>query len=134
MKKMIPCIKSDRLHFSWLKLLTLCFLLVGFNRCYFDVIVTEDVDETEEVGFNDDIIPIFQRSCASCHDGEITVPDLTKSAAYESLANGNYISVVSPSTSGLISKINTSHPFEGALTDSEIQQIIQWMGNGAANN
>ena len=134
MRKFLHKNTTDRRFFFMQQLLIGCLFLVGLNSCYFDVVVTEDIDETAEISFSEDLVPVFQSSCTSCHDGEITVPNLKKQVAYESLVNGNYISVASPSTSGLITKINSDHPFAGALTDTEIQKITQWMAAGAANN
>lgn len=109
-------------------------LMIGLNACYFDVIVTENIDETAAISFSENIIPVFQASCTSCHDGEITFPNLTRESAYLELTAGNYLSVASPSTSGLITKIKSDHPFAGALSETEIQKIIKWMAEGAANN
>jgi len=109
-------------------------LLFSLNSCYYDVIVTEDMDETEQVSFRNNIVPVFQASCTSCHDGEITEPDFTANAAYSSLTKGNYVSVTNPESSTLIRKIRGDHPYAGALTETEIQWIIRWMEDGAANN
>ena len=134
MRKSLHDSKRDHGFFFMPKLLVGCLLLIGLDSCYFDVVVTEDIDEIAEISFSQDVVPIFQSSCVSCHDGVITVPNLTKEFAYESLVNGNYISVSSPSASGLITQVNSAHPFAGALTETEIEIITKWMAEGAENN
>ncbi len=110
---------------------TACLALTG---CYFDVIIPEEVSETEVISFAEDIQPIFNATCISCHNGNIASPNLTSGNAYDELAGGGYLSVSSPEESGLIQKLNSEHPYAGALTSAETQKLLNWMTQGALDN
>jgi hypothetical protein len=117
------------------KLLALLILgLLCFQSCYYDVVITEEEDETEVKSFSSDVLPILRSSCASCHDGTITLPDLRDANAYKSLMQGNYVSVSDPENSAIILKIRSGHPYTNALSESEIQRIITWIKEGVQNN
>ncbi len=117
---------------SWGILLVL--IAFSFNACYFDVVIAEELNEVEEISFSKNIVPVFQASCTSCHNGQVTSPDFTRTSAYAELINGNYISITNPETSTLITKIQSGHPYTGSVTDTEINRIVQWIKNGALNN
>lgn len=108
--------------------------LICFQSCYYDVVITEEEDETEVKSFSGDVLPILRSSCATCHDGTVTLPDMRDANAYKSLIQGNYISVSDPENSALIQKIRSGHPYANALTESEIQRIVSWIKEGALNN
>lgn len=112
------------------------FMLIVFlfQACYFDVIINEEPNTSEAVSFSKDLVPVFQASCVSCHDGQITQPDFSSSVLYTNLSTGNYLSVTDPENSTLITKIRSDHPYAGAVTETEIQKLITWMKEGAANN
>lgn len=115
---------------------TLLFILIilGFQSCYYDLVINEEGDATSTKSFSGDVLPVFRSSCVSCHDGTITLPDLRDDKAYQSLISGNYLLVSYPDKSALISKIRSGHPYEGALTEGEIQRLIGWIGEGAKEN
>ncbi|MGV8091204.1 MAG: hypothetical protein AB2L24_04990 [Mangrovibacterium sp.] len=112
------------------------FLLIVFlfQACYFDVVINETPDTSEAVSFSKDLVPVFRASCVSCHDGQTAQPDFSSSVLYTSLSTGNYLSVTDPENSTLITKIRSDHPYAGAVTEIEIQKLIRWMKEGAANN
>lgn len=109
-------------------------ILLGFQSCYYDVVITEEETATLIKSFSGDVLPVFRSSCVSCHDGTITYPDLRDANAYKSLTLGNYLSVSDPENSKLITKIRSGHPYQGALTEGEIQRLIGWMKEGAKEN
>lgn len=115
-------------------LLVMLFTMLLLTGCYFDVMVEERIVETSDISFSDDIIPIFQSSCISCHDGIVAYPLLIENYAYESLWSGNYINVDDAKSCMLIKKIQEDHPFEGAVTNTEMEKIILWIEQGASNN
>ncbi len=102
--------------------------------CYFDVIIPEEVSDTATISFAEDIQPLFDATCVSCHNGNIASPDLTSGNAYLELTAGGYYSVAEPEQSVLVQKLSADHPFEGALTAAELQKIINWMSQGAQDN
>jgi mono/diheme cytochrome c family protein len=108
--------------------------LICFQGCYYDVVITEEEDGTEVKSFSGDVLPILRSSCATCHDGRATLPDMRDANAYKSLIKGNYISVSEPENSAIIVKIQSGHPYENVLSESEIQRIITWIKEGAADN
>ena len=116
------------------RILFLLLILLGFQSCYYDVIINEEETETEAKSFSSYVLPVFRSSCVSCHDGIITLPDLTDANAYQSLTLGNYLSVTDPEKSVLILKIRSGHPYQDALAEGEIQQLISWIKEGAKEN
>ncbi len=104
------------------------------SGCYFDVIIEEEVEANTIISFSEDINPVFKSSCVSCHDGIISYPNLTSANAYESLLSGNFINTDNAENSTLIQKLNDNHPFDGSVTNTELQKIILWINQGALDN
>ena len=109
-------------------------IILGFQGCYYDVVINEEETGTVAKSFSSDVLPVFRSSCVSCHDGTITLPDLRDANAYKSLTLGNYLSVSDPEKSTLIIKIRSGHPYQGALAEGEILRLIGWIGEGAKEN
>lgn len=109
-------------------------IILGFQSCYYDVVINEEEAATSVKSFSGDVLPVFRSSCVSCHDGTIALPDLRDANAYKSLTLGNYLSVSDPEKSPLITKIRSGHPYQGALTEGEILRLTSWMKEGAKEN
>ena len=109
-------------------------IILGFQSCYYDVVINEEETATSVKSFSSDVLPLFRSSCVSCHDGTITLPDLRDANAYKSLTLGNYLLVSDPEKSSLIAKIRSGHPYQGALTEGEIQRLISWIKEGLKEN
>ncbi|MCA0931530.1 hypothetical protein LCM02_03630 [Lutimonas saemankumensis] len=60
-------------------------LFVG--SCYYDEFPPDVVDIPDVVSYSNDIMPLWEGQCVSCHNGAIP-PDLTPENSYESLLNG----------------------------------------------
>jgi hypothetical protein len=116
------------------RLLLLLFGLTLFQSCYYDVVIEAEETTTQTPGFSGNVMPILKSTCATCHDGTATLPDLRDANAYKSIIQGNYVSVSDPENSALIQKIRSGHPYANALTESEIQRIVGWIKEGAPNN
>lgn len=112
----------------------LVMISVMFGSCYYDVIIEEEVAETKAMSFSDDVMPVFKSSCISCHDGLVAHPTLQVSSAYQTLISGNYLDIENPNKSPLMIKLNDNHPFEGAITSTEIKKIQLWIEQGAKDN
>jgi len=124
--------QADKFNiFQCITIVITAFILCS---CYYDVIIEEEVQATTKISFSNDVIPVFKSSCVSCHDGIIAYPNLTSANAYQSLISGNYINTEDASSSTLIEKLNEDHPFEGAITSTELQKIILWINQGALDN
>ena len=109
-------------------------ILLGFQACYYDVVITGPDNISMAKSFSNDVLPVFRSSCVSCHNGIIALPDLADANAYKSLTLGNYLSVSDPEKSVLIQRIRSGHPYPGALAEGEIRQLISWMQEGAKDN
>ena len=116
------------------RLLLLLFGLTLLQSCYYDVVIEAEENTTHTPSFRDNVLPILKSTCATCHDGTATLPDLRDANAYKSIVQGNYVSVSDPENSSLIHKIRSGHPYTNALTESEIQRIVGWIKEGAPNN
>lgn len=115
---------------TFFSLLSLFFL----QGCYYDVIIVEELDSSVKQSFSADIVPIFQTSCISCHDGVISVPNLSKNHAYSALLDGNYVTVGKSDESVIVEKLQGGHPFDGAVTDTEMAKLLLWIDAGANDN
>lgn len=108
--------------------------LITFHSCYYDVIIEEDETTTNAKSFSNDVLPILKSTCASCHDGTVALPDLRDVNAYQSITQGKYITVSDPENSIIILKVQSGHPYTNALSEKEIQRIVDWIKEGAENN
>jgi len=107
--------------------------------CYYDKTVLVEEEETREISFAQDIVPILDASCniAGCHNVGGIPPVLTADKAYGSLTNGNYIDVDAPENSELYQwltgKRSTPMPLSGP--DASINaKVLAWIKQGARNN
>jgi hypothetical protein len=87
-----------------------------------------------EVSFADDIQPLLEANCATCH-GETALGGL-KVTDYQSLAAGGQSGPAfvagSPDESLVVTKMSGEHP--GVLTGADLQMLIDWIAAGAENN
>lgn len=92
-----------------------------------------------EVSFVNDVFPILQSRCSSCHMGEYTSKNLnmdTYKDLMEGSQNGPVIIAGNAKESLLVQKISSSEmPKRGPkLTPAQIQIIGDWINAGAPNN
>jgi hypothetical protein len=109
-------------------LLATVFSFVLLSSCERVILEDEPIPDSERVSFSEDIVPIF-RSCTGCHSGAIT-PDLQNNP-YQSLKDGGYINVAQPAQSELYLKLKTSGTHSSKATPVQVQQILQWISQGA---
>jgi cytochrome b subunit of formate dehydrogenase len=101
-------------------------------------VVAEHAEEAAasvgEVSFANDILPLLEDKCATCH-GEIAMGDLNVTS-YEALAKGgaNGPAVVpgSPDESLIVKTMQGKHL--GKLAEPDLQKLIAWIAAGAENN
>jgi mono/diheme cytochrome c family protein len=92
-----------------------------------------------DVSFANDVQPILQTRCGSCHMGEFVNKNL-RMDTYESLMagsqNGPVIVAGDAKHSLLVQKISSGEmPKRGPkLTPAQVQVIIEWIDAGAPNN
>ena len=87
-----------------------------------------------EVNYTQNVLPVFENKCASCHHTSGVSPLLMGPNSYNSIISGGYINTSSAKDSKLIIKINGGHPQPGALSSIEEQTLLQWIEEGANNN
>ncbi len=88
------------------------------------------------VGYIEDIQPIFQKNCSTCHSPATRLQELV-ATAYEPLMagsiNGPVVVPKEPGNSKLWEMISTNKmPLIGALTGQEKSTIEEWIAQGAA--
>jgi hypothetical protein len=112
-----------------------------FYSCYYDEVLPEPVTipTNQNISFSNDLIPIFQESCAlsGCHVPGAQHPDLTPSAAYNSLISDNLINVQDPAASELYQWLigNKEQPMPITGVDPQIAALVlAWIQQGAQNN
>ena len=116
------------------------------TNCSKDKGPVDDEPATEEVSFANDVQPIFDRSCISCHPSSGNL-DLTSGNSYSQLVNvaasgysGKRVIPGDAENSILYKKIDGSEvygsnmPLGSSLSDVEIETIEQWIEEGAKNN
>lgn len=115
-------------------LFILGFILLTISACEYKFIDPIEVELPDEpVSFSEQIEPVFQDKCITCHSS--TSPILTTGNAYDNLINGNYVDTVMPEQSVLYEKLNDGHPGGNeALSPTELALILKWIREGAKNN
>lgn len=91
------------------------------------------------VSFNDDILPIFQNSCISCHGGEKIEKGLSLRTYADMMAGSQNGAVVVPGNAqeSSVAELVANHkmPKRGPkLSDAQVQLIIDWINQGAQDN
>lgn len=92
------------------------------------------------VSFQDDVRPIFERACSSCHGALGGWDASTYESVITSGENAPVISPGDPANSLLVQKLQGTQevgdimPPSGQLPQEEIQIIIDWIEAGAENN
>ena len=115
-------------------------VLIALVGCYKDVTSPgQDPNAPpQNVSYSGDIQPIFDASCTSsgCHDDKPShAPALVPTKSYNALISGGYVNTAVPTSSKLYTEVKSgSMPPSGALKQSDIQKILDWIRLGAPNN
>jgi hypothetical protein len=95
-------------------------------------VVYPPLDIPTDVSYSEDVQPIWDAKCISCHGGGIS-PDMRVNVSYLELMNGGYIDTDNPEESSLMEKLyEGSH--DARATEAEKQTILSWITEGAENN
>lgn len=97
---------------------------------------------TIPVSFRNDVQPIFNSSCISCHNATHQYLQLDSCCSYYELfytgTNASYIDTLNPSNSILIKRmtgeIGPTMPLTGQLPQDQIDLVLRWIEEGARNN
>ena len=95
--------------------------------------------EPAAISFANDITPILQKSCVNCHGGDRIEEGLVMKTYADLMAGSDNGAVVVPGNAAesLMVKMIASKkmPKRGPkLTDTQIQQIVDWINQGAMDN
>ena len=117
-----------------------CSMFYLLSGCYKDRTVIVDAAEvTRTVTFTQDLVPIFNNSCAmsGCHGTGGQSPNLSTGNAYNSLTIGNYYDKNAPANSIIYLKMTgkrgTPMPVSGVNKDYAAL-VLAWIKQGANNN
>ena len=114
-------------------------LFIFVWSCEYDAVLPE-LPPTDEISFQQHIIPIFNEGCNSsgCHSGiDDFPPDLSPGRAYDALFAGNYIDTLTPESSLLYQWMlgNEGAAMPPTGTDPVYNgTILKWIEEGARNN
>jgi hypothetical protein len=110
------------------------------TSCYYDEMPPEAVIPIPDVvSYSEDVQPLWDKDCISCHKPGETAPDLTAANSYLALTqNSRY--VIAGNAAG--SKLHKSlvgdgasiMPTKGKWSDSKIALVDKWINDGALNN
>ena len=115
-------------------------VILTVTSCYYDEIPPEPVVPLpESVSYTNDIQPLWDQSCISCHSPGATAPDLTTANSYGALTvNSRYV-IPGNAANSILYKCLTGNgapqmPTSGKLSDSKIALVEKWINDGALNN
>lgn len=136
------------------KSLAFVLVILSFTNCADNIVDSvESIDQKDITvvvpTFSDIQENIFNKSCAfsGCHGANSISPDLSGNA-YENVVNKSsstgisYITPNNPTESYLLQKVTPDGNFQGspmplsasALSQEQIEAIIEWINDGAKNN
>lgn len=131
--------KKIRLHYAWLIITAITMI----HSCRKDTgPITIPLPVTQQVSFRNDIQPIFNSSCISCHNATHPSLQLDSCCSYYELlfvgTNAPYVDTMNPAESRLIKRMTgetgPTMPLTGALPQDQIDLVLRWIEEGARNN
>jgi len=104
------------------------FFAAGFISCEKNVIDPIVIDPGVQISFQNDVKPILDSKCKSCHNGYKFSP------TYQSIVDAGYINTANPESSILydFGFMDASHIARS--NDVEKQKVLLWIQQGALNN
>ncbi len=113
------------------------FMMLFLVSCTKDYLVQPEPPSS--VSFSNDVIPIFNNNCVSCHGDNGVSPNLTPDKAYTSLlSDPGLVQSGNPDGSELYQMVTGQNgsvmPPSGMMPKSKTDIIYQWIKDGAQNN
>lgn len=116
-------------------------IIISLTACEKDqgpIVKPVPLDTTKVISFKNDVQPIFDYHCASCHSGSMRV-DLRPCCSYQMLTENYYVDTLNPRYSFLYLKLTGEAPprmplHGDPLEDYQMDLIYEWMKQGAKNN
>lgn len=120
----------------FLKLLFLSGTLLSLlTACEYDYIVPTPpppVVENDTISYSQDIQPIFNTKCNSCHAS--ASPVLTPGVSYNNLKTGNFVVEGNPAASELYIVCKPGGSMANYTTSEQLALISRWITAGAKND
>ena len=91
----------------------------------------EEIIYIEGVSFSNDIQPLFDAKCVSCHSGTIP-PDLRSANSFKALSEEGFLTL--PVAENTLYKEVISNSHESFTSTKEKSMIYSWLLDGAENN
>ena len=90
----------------------------------------------DNVSFNNDIIPIFDRSCnmGGCHSSGGILPDLTPEAAYLNITLLGYVEEGQTAEESIFYQAIDGGSMQDYASDEDRAYIKKWIDDGAEDN
>ncbi len=110
------------------------------TSCYYDEMPPEAVIPIPDVvSYSDDIQPLWDQDCVSCHKAGATAPDLSAANSYLALTANNKYVIPGNATGSKLHKSLVGDgaaimPTAGKWSDSKIALVDKWITDGALNN
>ena len=110
------------------------------TSCYYDEMPPEAVIPIPDVvSYSDDIQPLWDQDCVSCHKAGATAPDLSAANSYSALVTNNKYVIPGNATGSKLHKSLVGDgaaimPTAGKWSDSKIALVDKWITDGALNN
>lgn len=107
------------------------------GSCYYDTYPEEEVlPVPEEVSYNDDIQPLWDRDCVECHPP--SPPNLTEGLSRDALINGGYV-IPGDSRNSILYKSffgldGVSEMPAGGWNINDANLVAKWIDDGAQDN
>lgn len=112
-----------------------------FGGCAYNFIVEEQVIDpgdpgAPQISFSQEIQPIFDAKCVSCHTTGGQRPDLSASNSYSSLNTSRYTSTTDPESSLIYTHPNpsTSGHTWAKYSEAEAAKVLTWITQGVQQN
>lgn len=114
-------------------------LAITVSGFFFLSACTSDIIEvpapvTDTISFSQDIQPVFNSTCISCHRAGGTSPDLTEGNSYQSLMTANLVNTSAPENSELYKRLIPSGPSHPVKNQDFANVILAWIQQGALDN
>ena len=116
--------------------LGICASLALLTSCEYDIVVPEKKappPANDTISFKDDIIPIFDKDCASCHNPGNAKPDLTSANAFAALTS-EYVVANEPENSPLYTSCISGGSMATHISTTDADLIYRWIYAGAKDN
>jgi hypothetical protein len=102
-----------------------------FSSCEKYTFSPPEVDPDTPWSFRNDIQPMFNSSCTSCHGGAVA-PDLREGRSYQALTRGGYLETPAASSRLYMIMIAPSHAARS--TEADKLRVLYWITQGAEDN